>query len=254
MHYYEHHLGDYTEATSHLSFVEDAAYSRCIRKYYSTEKPLPGDIKAVQRLVGARTKEEKAAVELVLNEFFELSEDGWRNSRCDQEIARYLDKQAKAARSANARWKIGNSHTEGNANAMRTHTERIPNAVPTQCEGNAPNLQSPISNPNPTSESEAREDAENRLQQRMRKCADFAIPLREAAVQITSMHPVLVAWIDDGFTLQQCLGAVEIARQSKGPGVPIPANYLDKILRDPLPKLNGHKQAPAPRKAKEFGS
>lgn len=145
MHYYEHHLGDYTEATSHLSFVEDAAYSRCIRKYYSTEKPLPGDIKAVQRLVGARTKEEKAAVELVLNEFFELSEEGWRNSRCDQEIARYLDKQAKAARSANARWKIGNSHTECNANAMRTHTERIPNAVPTQCEGNAPNLQSPIS-------------------------------------------------------------------------------------------------------------
>jgi uncharacterized protein YdaU (DUF1376 family) len=38
MNYYEHHIGDYAEATSHLTFVEDAAYSRLIRKYYSTEK------------------------------------------------------------------------------------------------------------------------------------------------------------------------------------------------------------------------
>ena len=56
MNYYEHHIGDYAEATMHLSFVEDAAYSRLIRKYYSTEKPLPADIKTVQRIIGARTR------------------------------------------------------------------------------------------------------------------------------------------------------------------------------------------------------
>ena len=77
MNYYEHHIGDYAEATAHLSFVEDAAYSRMIRKYYATEKPLPADIKAVQRLVGARTKEEREAVDTVLHEFFELQDDGW---------------------------------------------------------------------------------------------------------------------------------------------------------------------------------
>ena len=38
MNYYEHHLGDYAEATAHLSFVEDAAYSRLMRKAYATEK------------------------------------------------------------------------------------------------------------------------------------------------------------------------------------------------------------------------
>ena len=46
--YYEHHIGDYAEATGHLSFVEDAAYSRLIRKYYASESPLPEDLKQVQ--------------------------------------------------------------------------------------------------------------------------------------------------------------------------------------------------------------
>jgi uncharacterized protein YdaU (DUF1376 family) len=65
LNYYEHHLGDYAEATAHLSFVEDAAYSRLMRKVYATELPLPADIKSVQRLVGARSKEEKEAVVIV---------------------------------------------------------------------------------------------------------------------------------------------------------------------------------------------
>jgi len=130
--YYEHHLGDYAEATAHLSFVEDAAYSRCIRKYYTTEKPLPTEVSAVQRLVGARSKDEKAAVEAILKEFFTLDADGWHNRRCDEEIARYQDKQSKAKRSATARWAAKPADTERNANAMRTHSE-----------GNA--LQSPVS-------------------------------------------------------------------------------------------------------------
>lgn len=101
MNYFEHHIGDYAEATAHLSFAEDAAYSRCIRKYYAKEKPLPADVKAVQRLIGARTEEEKDAVETILNEFFVLAEDGWRNERCDADIASYQagepEREAKKA-------------------------------------------------------------------------------------------------------------------------------------------------------------
>lgn len=147
MNYYEHHLGDYAEATAHLSFVEDAAYSRCIRKYYSTEGPLPADIKAVQRLTGARSKEEREAVEAVLNEFFVLDADGWHNPRCDEEIARYKDKQAKAKRSADARWHAKPSDSERNANALLPH-----------CEGNA--LQSPVPSPQtPVKKSSLRSDS-----------------------------------------------------------------------------------------------
>lgn len=84
--FYKHHLGDYATATSHLSFIEDAAYSRLIRRYYSSEKPLPRDVKEVSRLVGARSKVEAAAVEAILKEFFDLRADGWHQARCDREI------------------------------------------------------------------------------------------------------------------------------------------------------------------------
>jgi len=132
MNYYEHHIGDYAEATAHLTFIEDATYSRLIRKYYATEKPLPNEIKLVQRLINARSKEEKNAVVSVLNEFFTLTDDGWRQERCDHEIARFKDKQLKARRSAEGRWQsfpsdesqreiTPNKGCERNATAMRTH-------------------------------------------------------------------------------------------------------------------------------------
>ena len=93
MNYYEHHIGDYAQATAHLSILEDGAYIRCIRKYYADEKPLPADIAAVQRLVGARSREERKAVETVVKEFFTLEEDGWHNKRCDEEIAKFHEGQ-----------------------------------------------------------------------------------------------------------------------------------------------------------------
>lgn len=86
MNFYKHHIGDFDQATRHLSFVEDAAYSRLIRKYYAEERPLPKDLKKILRLIGARTKEEKSAVEAVLEEFFVLMDDGWHQTRCDEEL------------------------------------------------------------------------------------------------------------------------------------------------------------------------
>ena len=123
MNYYEHHLGDYAQATAHLTFLEDAAYSRLIRRYYAQERALPADLAAVARLVCARTDEERQAVEPVLAEFFELREDGWHNKRCDEEIERYRQKQDKARRSATARWEKTEQQCERNAIAMRTHSE-----------------------------------------------------------------------------------------------------------------------------------
>jgi uncharacterized protein YdaU (DUF1376 family) len=132
--YYEHHIGDYDEATAHLTACEDGIYSRLIRKYMATEKPLPAELKALQRLVRARTREEKDAVETVLEEFFELRDDGWHQHRCDETIARYQDKQAKARRSAEARWGAHRTQSDGNANAyadgMRTHCEGNANQAP----------------------------------------------------------------------------------------------------------------------------
>ncbi len=93
MNYYKRHIGDYAAATRHLSLLEHGVYCLMLDVYYTSEKALPVDTRAVQRLVNARSEEERAAVDVVLEEFFEKHADGWHQSRCDEEIHH---KQAKA--------------------------------------------------------------------------------------------------------------------------------------------------------------
>jgi len=145
MNYYEHHIGDYAEATAHLTFIEDATYSRLIRKYYATEKPLPIDVKLVQRLINARSKEEKNAVVSVLNEFFTLTDDGWRQERCDHEIARFKDKQLKARRSAEGRWQSFPSDESQSETTLKNGCVRNANAMRTHCSPDTKH-QSPVTN------------------------------------------------------------------------------------------------------------
>lgn len=94
MNYYPFHIGDYLSATRHLTWTEDAAYRRLLDTYYTTEKPLPAELRAVCRLVLATTDEQREAVEVVLNEFFELTSAGWINVRADSEIDSMRVKQS----------------------------------------------------------------------------------------------------------------------------------------------------------------
>lgn len=112
MNYYEHHLGDWAQATAHLTFVEEAAYLRLVRWYYAEERPLPADERAIFRLARASNEAERDAVKAVLADFFELRDDGYHQPRCDRELARYREKREKARGSANQRW-----NSERNANA-----------------------------------------------------------------------------------------------------------------------------------------
>ncbi|MEN4918179.1 YdaU family protein [Achromobacter spanius] len=89
MNYYSHNIGDYAQATMHLSLVEDAIYSRLLRRYYAEEQPIVDNMQQVFRWVGARTEEEKEATAQILSEFFVLREGHWRNKRADVEIAAY---------------------------------------------------------------------------------------------------------------------------------------------------------------------
>ena len=138
MNYYERHIGDYLKDTAHLSLLEHGVYGRLLDVYYTREAALP--VAQVERLIGVRSKEEREALRNVVSEFFVVDGDVMRHSRCDREIERYQSKQRKAAASANARWKKGAAHTDGNANAgagaMRTHMR-------THSEGNAPSNQTP---------------------------------------------------------------------------------------------------------------
>jgi uncharacterized protein YdaU (DUF1376 family) len=100
LNYYQFHLGDFHGATKHLTRAERGVYRDLLDLYYQTEAALPADIKTTARL--ACCADAPALVEAILREFFVMSEDGWRNMRCDKEIQRVQEWLAKSARGGKA--------------------------------------------------------------------------------------------------------------------------------------------------------
>jgi len=98
MNFYPFHIGDYAAHTRHLSLIEDLAYRRLIDSYYLAEFPFEGDPKLIARRIGM--KEYAEEVSYILDTYFEETEAGWINKRCDEEIAKYHAK-ADSARNAN---------------------------------------------------------------------------------------------------------------------------------------------------------
>jgi len=111
LNYFPFHLGDYAAHTGHLDPLEDLAYRRMIDAYYLREGPLPSDSAEVARLI--RMRSNIAEVESVLKEFFTPSENGWSNSRCDDEIESMRDKQT-----------INQNREAHEKDRMRRHRER----------------------------------------------------------------------------------------------------------------------------------
>ncbi|MBU3548072.1 YdaU family protein [Polynucleobacter sp. P1-05-14] len=252
MNYYEHHIGDYAEATAHLSFIEDATYSRLIRKYYATEKPLPIEIKLVQRLINARTKEEKNAVVSILNEFFTLSDDGWRQERCDHEIARFKDKQLKARRSAEGRWQsfptdesqpetTPNKGCERNATAMRTHC-----SPDTKHQSPVTNLHTPDKQNNGGEKEKISQeltkpsDEEKVFQERIEKYKSFAAMIskegRAIAVDDYRIRDIVNLGASEAEVAEAIATAKETRMKVSNP-TPINAGYVLAILKGACKKL-----------------
>lgn len=102
MNYYQHHIGDFNNATRHLTRVERSIYRDLIDLYYDKETPVPTDVERVFKLVLAHSDDEKAAVLSVLEEFFELRDDGWHQARCDAEIDQFHTKTQQASNAGKA--------------------------------------------------------------------------------------------------------------------------------------------------------
>jgi uncharacterized protein YdaU (DUF1376 family) len=83
--WYKFYLGDYITHTNHLSDAEDLAYRRLLDLYYISEKPIPLETESVARKI----RLDLDITESVLGEFFDKGVDGYRNNRCDMEIAKY---------------------------------------------------------------------------------------------------------------------------------------------------------------------
>ena len=129
-----------------MSWAEDAAYRRLLDTYYTTEKALPLDLRAVCRLVLATTEEQREAVRVVLEEFFEQTAEGWKNSRADAEIEAMREKQQKQRDKANKRWHK-QAQEPGIASAMPQH--EVNDAVASKTDADAmPPTPTPTPTPN----------------------------------------------------------------------------------------------------------
>jgi len=89
MNFYPHHIGDFNSATRHLTRVERSVYRDATELYYDTESVLTDDLVRLQKKLLCRSDEEKQALIDVLDEFFDLHDDGYFHARCDKEIAKY---------------------------------------------------------------------------------------------------------------------------------------------------------------------
>ena len=85
MHYYKFNIGDYARSTRHLTNEEDLAFRRLLDMYYETESPIPVETQWVAR----RIRIDVDVIEVLLNDMFIRSENGWIHPRCDAEIDEY---------------------------------------------------------------------------------------------------------------------------------------------------------------------
>lgn len=262
MNYYKHHLGDYAKDTGHLSMLEHGAYRILLDRYYSTEAGIPEG--QVYRLARARTDDEKAAVDAVLDEFFSLVDGVWINRRAEEELERFASAQAETeVRTENERDRV-RRHREDrsrlfadlrNVNVIpdwNIKTKELRALHATHCNDSQPlpvtspeTLQVNFSNVSDT----AYQTPDTRHQS---QCVVTPLPpvpdsgpepeagatrrgqlaalLRTQGVDITPANPDLCRWVDSGLTDAEAQEAVDRARLSKPPPDKIPARYLAAIV------------------------
>ena len=117
--WYKFHLGDYITHTMHLSDAEDLAYRRLLDLYYMSERPIPLDTESVSR----RIRLDLDITESVLNEFFERTDEGYRNHRCDVEITKYQHQVATNTLLGKRGGRPKKTESEPNQNRNETLTE-----------------------------------------------------------------------------------------------------------------------------------
>jgi uncharacterized protein YdaU (DUF1376 family) len=98
------YYNDYFNDTADLTHAQHGAYLQCMGVYYKTEKPLPGDLRALYRMTNAFTEEEQANVRLVVERFFTLEDGAYHQKRIEAELAIRAEKRGKRQHAANTRW------------------------------------------------------------------------------------------------------------------------------------------------------
>jgi len=93
--WYAFYPKDYRDKTNKLTMVQDGAYRRLMDEYYVTCEPLPLAQEEIFRAARAFTRDERAAVVVVLDRYFVKGDDGWHHLRIDEELIKRAELSAK---------------------------------------------------------------------------------------------------------------------------------------------------------------
>lgn len=126
---YHHHIGDFRRDTASLSDTDAMAYLKLLWMYYDTEQPLPANPQLLAFKIGSNAE----SVQLILDAFFTLDGEVYRQKRCEAEIAAYYGRKTVARDNANKRWKNANA-SQNDAIALPLHSDS--NAIATKIDAN----------------------------------------------------------------------------------------------------------------------
>lgn len=245
MNHYPHHIGDFNSATRHLTFVERALYRELLDVYYDTERPLNADATKLARRVLAHTEEQRAALDVVLEEFFELQDDGWHNARCDRELDAYRQKQeqqskagqASAAKRRKSQPAAGGADDQhgGGGGTGSTPVERPLNGRTTNQNQNQNHIKE-------TSSPKTGGDATVVLDDPAtvpKSAGDWSMLFgREFGVEVDPLDardrkkfwPIAAAWVTAKVTVGQMRAAVQRAHGEATEGIAYLPAYVDRVL------------------------
>lgn len=263
MNFYKRHIGDYLRDTAHLSLLEHGIYTRLLDVYYTREGAIPHE--QASRLIGARSRDEREAVERVLSEFFVRSGDSWVQRRCEREIEaanQKAERNREVGRLGGRKPKNGN---HDGANKEPTNNPDGFQAEPTNNPSQTPDsrLQTPEASTHtesppadiargqsadsagggiePPDEGEQataaaflrsiRAEADDDPPVEPTKHGLMAAELRRRGVRCTSAHPELVALVDDGFTVPEVVEALAVAVMADAAPKPMNVGYLAAVAR-----------------------
>lgn len=116
VHYYKRHLGDYARDTGHLTALEHGVYTLLLDWYYANERPIPPE--KTERIARGNPQE----TQMVLSEFFKLTDEGWVHGYADRVIAEYNKKADRNRESGKLGGRPPKTKTVSNANPQETLT------------------------------------------------------------------------------------------------------------------------------------
>jgi uncharacterized protein YdaU (DUF1376 family) len=245
LNYYRRYVGDYLRDTSRLSMLEHGAYTLLLDYYYADELPLPIDRNEIYTMVRAMTPADRKAVDKVLDRYFVLADDGYRNNRADEElgVATVVIEASRENGKKGGRPKTQKQTHNETQTQTQKETQNITQSK-TQTETKTVTREEPTNNHPPTTnhhppasslQPPAKQQRANAVAgSKNEDVAQLAGWLRAAGLTgANPENPKLIQLAESGVTEAVVAEAVRIARTDRGKGEkPFHFSYIIGIISD----------------------